>query len=336
MTQRTVKQIWIGDSHLLPHNNVPSCYADIVKERGMEGVKFSAPPILDYLQSGRKFWNSWVNRAIQRIRDTWEPTVYVLCCGTNNLRNDASKEGVAIIAGFHARFVDAILETDKTALCIVSPLPDNKKFTDGPGDKLDKVLKKMCLGREVYTAKEERDERFVFEEVRRGVERVSTYQKSEEGVRDKEEGRRVEKVFTHQKSEEGFRDEEREKFVQEKVKYVRFRTKKLPHFHGSTHYRPELFKDDVHINQTGARMLATELFNIQTNFPKKIFGWEPKPITNPVKINNIIENQYMGMTKEAFDRHLETMLKERREAVTRQHRRHHLGVYNTHAKKQSF
>jgi len=328
----------MGDSHLMAHNKVPGCYQDIVKGRKEEGNRLGEVPDLGWLKSGRKFWDSWVDAAIRQIKRTKEPTIFVLCCGTNNLRETATLEGVAAISGFHARFIDAILETPKTALCIVSPIPDSKKFTDALGDKLDKVLKTICLGRQVYKKEEEKNEGEIFEEVRKGNgdwqrrRRISTHQKGEEGTRFEEE----ERVFTRQSSEEGIRTEEEELKFRERIHYVRFRTKKLPHGQTPSHYRPQFFKDAVHVNEEGARMLAREIFNSQVNIPNRVFGWDAKPVTNPTKVINVIESKYLGLTKEQFDVRLEKLLKDKRKEATRFQRKHNLGAGAKFHRKNSF
>jgi len=318
----------MGDSHLMPHNKVPGLYQEIVRSKKEEGNRLGEKPDLNWLKSGRKFWDSWVDAAIRTIKRTQEPTIFVLCCGTNNLRETASKEGVAAIAGFHARFIDAVLATPKTGLCIVSPIPDAKRYTDALGDQLDKVLKTICLGRQVYEKEEEWLEEKIFREVREGD---GNWQ-NKERRQPKEE----ERIFIRQKGEEGFRSEEEELKFRERIHYVRFRTKKLPHGPTTSHYRPEFFKDAVHVNEDGAGMLAREIFNAQVNIPNRVFGWEAKPVTNPTKVINVIESKYLGMTKERFDIELERLLKSKREEATRFQRKHHLGTGANFHRKNSF
>jgi len=59
-----------------------------------------------------------------------------------------------------------------------------------------------------------------------------------------------------------------------RVRYVPLRRKKLSFQQGISRWTPDLFSDDVHLNQEGARLLAEMLLHQQANFTNACYGFD--------------------------------------------------------------
>jgi lysophospholipase L1-like esterase len=211
--RRMVQQLWLGDSHLAINNRVPASYKAIKSNKKEEAIRFRSEPVINidkWLKGGKRMSAEWAKDVADLIRSqAGTPSCYVLCIGTNNLRDSPTRKTKEDLLLWHKNIIEAVKNTPCAAICIVSPIPDEKGFTDVIGEELDGGLSALC----------------------------------------KNEGE-----------------------TNGKIKFVPFRTRRLPHNNGPTRWNPRFFKDDVHLNPLGASMLANEVFNTQTNIKNEVFG----------------------------------------------------------------
>ena len=206
-----IQQIWLGDSHLRPHNGVPDAYAKVLEERKLE-ARFSLPEDLGWCVSGQRLTETFVSKILELIRHlAGTPTCFVLCIGTNDLRDRLNESGEKRVFRNFERILTEVRRTEGAVLLVISPIPDSLGWTDPIGEDWDKRLGQLY----------------------RAIEA------------DADENNK------------------------NKIFYVKFRSKKLPHNNGPTRYNKAFFKDKYHLNRAGAKMLATEIFNVQTQIRKR-------------------------------------------------------------------
>jgi len=145
--RRLVNQKWLGDSHLKPQHGVPRAYQDITIEMKEHSIRYRGPLDLTkpWLQGGQlisKKWACGVADLIQKNDGT--PSCYVLCIGTNNLRERCNEKEVKNIKDWHNIIIEATLRTNNAALLIVSPIPDQRHDTHILAEKLDSELDALC------------------------------------------------------------------------------------------------------------------------------------------------------------------------------------------------
>jgi len=242
--RRLVNQKWLGDSHLKPQHGVPRAYQDITIEMKEHSIRYRGPLDLTepWLHGGQLISRKWACGVADLIqKNDGIPSCYVLCIGTNNLRERCNEKEMKDIKKWHNIIIEATLRTTNAALLIVSPIPDNRRYTHQIGEKLDSELDKLC----------------------------------------KEKG-----------EESG------------KVKYVRFRSKKCPHNNRPTRWNPVSFRG-IHLSPTGARDLATEIFNAQVQIPNEVYGM-PK---DEVSLEKRTAAAFPGWDLRRFDEEMDKLLR---------------------------
>lgn len=98
-----------------------------------------------------------------------------------------------------------------------------------------------------------------------------------------------------------------------KIFYCRFRSRRLPYNGGPTRWDLPYFKDQVHLNFTGIRMLMDELFKTQCQIPNETFSLYFNP-RYAASIHTRVRVQFPGYSMEEFDRELDAYLKAMRRA----------------------
>jgi len=145
--ERLVQQYWVGDSHLNVNHHFPAQYELVRNALPDESQRYWLSPDLTHVKGGRRFTDDWVRQLCEVMLTPAHPRNYVICCGTNNIR-DAGIMGLekvkAEILGWHSTLIEAINETERGTLLIVSPIPDNRSWTQWIGEELDTELREMC------------------------------------------------------------------------------------------------------------------------------------------------------------------------------------------------
>ena len=144
---RLVQQFWAGDSHLNYNHHLPEQYSLVQADLLDETQRYRPSPILDFVNGGRRLSDGWVDALCEAMLEPEYPRSYVICCGTNNIR-DAGILGLKKvkkqILDWHQTLIDTINGTDRGTLLIVSPIPDNRPWTQWIGEELDTELREMC------------------------------------------------------------------------------------------------------------------------------------------------------------------------------------------------
>jgi lysophospholipase L1-like esterase len=144
---RVVQQFWVGDSHLAPNHHLPTQYGLVQAALLDETQRYRPSPELQFVRGGRRFDDGWVDRLCEAIKTPTFPRNYVICCGTNNIR-DAGIMGLKKVKqqllDWHRALINAINETERGTLLIVSPIPDNRLWTQWIGEELDTGLRELC------------------------------------------------------------------------------------------------------------------------------------------------------------------------------------------------
>lgn len=208
---RLVQQYWVSDSHMALNHHLPAQYERLQRGKYCEELKrYWLSPDLTNVRGGRRFTDDWVNEICEEMKRPTFPRNYVICCGTNNIR-DAGIMGLKKVKqqllDWHRTLINTIEGTDRGTLLIVSPIPDNRCWTQWIGEELDDELRKMC----------------------------------------------------HEASP--------------KVRYVHFRSQKTTFSGPYYRWRRELFSDDVHLNEEGARQLAESIIQQQIHIPSAAYGF---------------------------------------------------------------
>lgn len=145
---RLVQQYWVSDSHMAVNHHLPAQYELVMKDIPDESQRYWLSPNMDLVKGGRRLFGDWVKWFCEEIQKPSFPRNYVLCCGTNNIR-DAGIMGLKVVKqqllDWHQAIIDAILGTKRATLLIVSPIPDDREWTHWIGEELDRELREMCL-----------------------------------------------------------------------------------------------------------------------------------------------------------------------------------------------
>ena len=151
--RRLVNQTWGGDSHFMEHHLVPYFYRQILEQREEDAVRYRmGPETATWLKSGLRIRDNWTEAFANFVIDNdGTPSCYVVCAGTNNLRDDPSTENKDYIIKLFEFLIDIVLLTENAALCVVSPLPEGEGKIDDIGELLDQDLRKLCSERGAAT-----------------------------------------------------------------------------------------------------------------------------------------------------------------------------------------
>ena len=94
-----------------------------------------------------------------------------------------------------------------------------------------------------------------------------------------------------------------------RIQYIRFRTRKLPHGGRPSRFSQQYFKPDkVHLNPTGARMLAESIYNAQTMITNMAYNMSK----DEVSIIKRIQVSFPGWTIRQFDEEMDRLLQHHR------------------------
>ena len=214
--KRFARQVWLGDSHLMAHHGTPDHFYDLMKKRGVESTRWRHRIDLSGLKSGLKMTQEWTEDVIKKIKDKNDrPSIYVLCVGTNNVRQQANMDEVEKIVEWHEAIAKAVRETECSVLLVVSPISDSKKYTQDFMEMLHCRLEIAMADADYIDGK-----------------------------------------------------------FYDCIRYVNFVDKYLPYRpQAGRRYRKDLYKDPVHLNKAGTKLLAKEIFNQLTQISNHAFGF---------------------------------------------------------------
>ena len=138
-----VDQYWLGASHLTEFNKVPGHFRDVLRENPTRSYRYREGPILDVqgedrlkgqdlLRGGRRMTKPWVSEVVGLIlRNEPRPSLYVICIGSNDIRDEATPRTVRALMQGVGFITSAVLNTKGAVVIFVSPVPDDKEYTDG-------------------------------------------------------------------------------------------------------------------------------------------------------------------------------------------------------------
>jgi hypothetical protein len=144
---KAVWQIWGGDSHLAEHHLVPQVYHGLVHEMKDKAMRYRWDVVIDdeYVRGGNEINEKWTENFIEAIRiNEGKPMSYVICIGSNNVRNNPHESEHVKVLRLTYRIIQAVEVTRCATLCVISPIPDGKGFSDKRIERLNRDLKKVC------------------------------------------------------------------------------------------------------------------------------------------------------------------------------------------------
>jgi len=209
--------VWLGDSHLMAHHGTPDHFYDLMEKRSVEATRWRHSIDLSGLKSGLKMTQEWTEDVIKMIKSKNDrPSIYVLCVGTNNVRQQANMDEVEKIIEWHEAIAKAVRETSRSVLPVISPIPDSKKYTQDFMEILHHRLEVAMADADYVDGK-----------------------------------------------------------FYDCIRYINFVDKYLPYRpQAGRRYRKDLYKDPVHLNKTGTKLLAKEIFCRLIQVPNQSFGFE--------------------------------------------------------------
>ena len=135
---KKVKQLWVGDSHLLPHHFVPTAYQKLIEKFPVDGARFSETPDLSGLRGGRQATFGWFDQLCRLVSTQGSlPFCLVICIGSNNLRKARHPDTLADLEEMMLQLVTTVNKTSNGTMVVVSPIPDDHGNTDSIGEELD-------------------------------------------------------------------------------------------------------------------------------------------------------------------------------------------------------
>jgi len=147
--ERVVQQYWCGASHLAENHHLPAQY-QVEQEHLLDETQryHRLTPNMTHVKGGRRMTDAWVQMLCdEMMAHSSEPRNYVICCGSNNIR-DNGVIGIwksrTTITNWYRTLIQTIEKTEHGTLLVVSPIPDNRLWTGWIGDEIDSDLREMC------------------------------------------------------------------------------------------------------------------------------------------------------------------------------------------------
>ena len=142
----SVRNVWLGDSHLMDHHHVPEQFYELLIPNG-QGKHYHK--LFGSTESGKRM-NAEFKKLFYLLSKTYkgEATLFVIQVGSNNLRddNDPNKTKEDIVNELLADYKELkehILRQKSQALVVTSVIPDNKLELAPHYKKLNTELRKM-------------------------------------------------------------------------------------------------------------------------------------------------------------------------------------------------
>ena len=147
--RRTVKHYWFGDGNLNPCHHLPDEFIKrISSDPGMS--RFAASIVNKWLDE-RKIDQGFVDEVVETIASNApQPTVYLVCIGSENIRQRPNKTEVEEVFSRHRAIAEAVSETEGACLLIVSPIPSATAEAAPPiVEELDEKLWTLYNGEDI-------------------------------------------------------------------------------------------------------------------------------------------------------------------------------------------
>ena len=144
-----VKHYWFGDGNLNPCHHLPD---EFIKRISSDpGMSRFAASIVNKWVDEREIDQGFVDEVVETIASNApQPTVYLVCIGSENIRQRPNKTEVEEVFSRHHAIAEAVSETEGACLLIVSPIPSTITEEVAPiVEELDVKLGKLNNGERV-------------------------------------------------------------------------------------------------------------------------------------------------------------------------------------------